>query len=69
MNLDETTKQTIDVISVGTVLATLSQWLPSIAAIISIIWGAIRIWETKTVQGWISKRKCAACEKAGQKEK
>ena len=39
-----------DAISASLVLLTLAEWLPSIAAIVSIIWGVIRIWETRTVQ-------------------
>ncbi len=46
-----------DVISLGTVLATLAAWLPPIAALFTIIWTAIRIYETKTVQGWLTRRK------------
>jgi hypothetical protein len=50
------TRQIIDFASVSTVLATLVGWLPHIAALVSIIWGLIRIWETKTVQGWFGKK-------------
>jgi hypothetical protein len=30
--------------------------LPAIAAVFTILWTAIRIYETKTVQGWIGKK-------------
>jgi len=30
--------------------------LPAIAAIFTIVWTAIRIYETKTVQGWIGRK-------------
>lgn len=53
MSLSESTKHAIDTISVATVLASLTAWLPPIAALISIIWGSIRIYETRTVQGWL----------------
>jgi len=33
-----------------TVVGTLVEALPSIAALISIVWGLIRIWETETVK-------------------
>ena len=49
MIIQEQTKQVLDVASIGTVLATLTEWLPPIAALISIIWGLIRIWETETI--------------------
>lgn len=48
-------KYLLDVASVGTLLATLASWLPSMAAILTIIWTAIRIWETKTVRGWLGR--------------
>ncbi len=44
-----------DAASVGIVVATIAQWLPAIAALMSIIWTAIRIYETKTVQKWVKK--------------
>lgn len=39
-----------DVVSVTTVVGTLAGVLPSIAAIFTIVWTAIRIYETDTVQ-------------------
>ena len=44
------TKVAGDVLSLGVVLGTLAQVLPSIAAVFTIVWTAIRIYETKTVQ-------------------
>jgi len=51
-HLDEAVKHIIDGASVITVLGTLVNILPSVAAIFTIVWTAIRIYETKTVQGW-----------------
>jgi hypothetical protein len=56
-NVDEHTKHLIDGVSVATVMGTLMSWLPAIAALFTIIWTAIRIYETKTVQGWLKKGK------------
>ena len=53
--LDEASKHIIDVLSLVTVIGTLVDMLPSIAALFTIVWTAIRIYETKTVQGWIGK--------------
>lgn len=39
-----------DILSLTTVVGTLMQVLPSIAAIFTIVWTVIRIYETKTVQ-------------------
>jgi hypothetical protein len=55
--IDEHTKHLIDGVSVATVMGTLMSWLPAIAALFTIIWTAIRIYETKTVQGWLKKGK------------
>ena len=53
--LDEASKHVIDALSLITVIGTLVDMLPSIAAIFTIFWTAIRIYETKTVQKWIGK--------------
>ncbi len=50
-------KHTMDGISVLAVLGTLVGALPVIAAALSIIWSILRIYESKTVQGWIRRRK------------
>jgi len=49
-HVDETTKHVVDVVSVVTVVGTLVDKLPAIAAMFTIIWTVIRIWETETVQ-------------------
>lgn len=51
-------KPVADAASLSTTVAALAGWLPSIAALVSIAWGLIRIYETKTVQRWIGRRKC-----------
>ena len=55
VHIDEATKHIIDAASVATVLGTLVNVLPSIAAGLSIVWSIIRIYETKTVQRWLGK--------------
>jgi hypothetical protein len=55
--IDEHTKHLIDGVSVATVMGTLMSWLPAIAALFTIIWTVIRIYETKTVQGWLKRGK------------
>jgi hypothetical protein len=49
----DTAKHVIDGLSLVTVLGTLMQWLPSVAALASLVWSLIRIYETKTVQAWL----------------
>ncbi|MEY4719531.1 MAG: hypothetical protein RL563_2149 [Pseudomonadota bacterium] len=48
----ETVKYAVDALSILTVVGTLINMLPSIAAAFTIVWTAIRIWETDTVRGW-----------------
>lgn len=56
-HLDEGTKHVLDGLSLVTVLGTLMDWLPAVAAILSIIWTSLRIYESATVQEWIKRAK------------
>ena len=49
-HVDETTKHVVDAVSVVTVVGTLVDKLPAVAAVFTILWTLIRIWETETVQ-------------------
>lgn len=53
----EQTKHLIDATSLAAVVGTLAGWLPAIAALLSIVWTVIRIYETKTVQRWVGRGK------------
>jgi hypothetical protein len=55
-NMDEVSKYMLDALSFVTVLGTLANMLPSLAALFTIIWTGIRIYETRTVQKWIGKK-------------
>lgn len=55
-HMDEAIKHVVDALSLVTVIGTLVDMLPSIAAIFTIVWTAIRIYETDTVQSWLGKR-------------
>ena len=55
MNGHETLKHVGDALSVSVVVATIAQWLPALAAVMSIIWTGIRIYETATVQKWLGR--------------
>ena len=57
VTLDEGMKHTIDLVSVTTVFGTLMGALPEIAALFSIAWSILRIYETDTVQKIIQKYK------------
>ena len=43
-------KQVVDTFSVATGVGTLAGLLPALAALFTIVWTAIRIWETDTVK-------------------
>ena len=53
----ETIKHVVDALSILTVLGTLADMLPSVAAVFTIVWTAIRIWEMETVRGWTGRLK------------
>lgn len=53
--MSEHVKLGIDSLSIATVAATLAQWLPSVAALFSVVWTGIRIYETATVQRWLGR--------------
>ena len=46
----ESTKTLVDGLSVVTVIGTLGEVLPPLAALFTLVWTSIRIYETKTVQ-------------------
>lgn len=50
-------KHVVDVLSVATVIGTLVNVLPAVAAIFTIIWTGIRIYETDTVQKLIRRKR------------
>ena len=51
----EGTKQIVDAVSVVTVVGTLGDVLPPMAALFTLVWTAIRIYETDTVQKILGK--------------
>jgi hypothetical protein len=52
----ETAKHVVDALSIITVVGTLVEMLPSIAALFTIVWTLIRIWETETVQNLFGRK-------------
>ena len=45
-------KWTLDVAAIGVAWATVANALPALAALFTIIWTGLRIWETETVKKW-----------------
>jgi len=56
-NVDDHVKPILDSAAVAATIATVVGWLPAIAAALSIIWTAIRIYESRTVQQLITRWK------------
>lgn len=56
-DLDDTTRAGLDALSIFTVVGTLIDMLPSIAAVVTIVWTSIRIYETDTVQKLLRRKK------------
>jgi hypothetical protein len=52
----ETAKNVVDALSIMTVVGTLVEMLPSVAAIFTIVWTGIRIWETETIQNLLGRK-------------
>ena len=51
----ESTKQVVDAVSVLTVVGTIGELLPPLAALFTLVWTGIRIYETETVQKMLGK--------------
>lgn len=53
--LPDSVKTLLDSVSIASIIATFASWLPSAAALLSIVWTGIRIYETRTVQRLLGK--------------
>lgn len=54
-HFSEGVKHIGDAVSAFIAVGALVNMLPSIAALMTIVWTAIRIYETKTVQRWLGR--------------
>lgn len=61
----DTMKHIMDGLSVVTVVGTITKMLPAVAAVFTILWTGIRIYESKTIQGLLGKNKDASKEIEG----
>jgi len=55
-NMDESMKHVLDGVSIIATVGTLIEMLPSIAALLTIVWTGIRIYETSTVQRLLGRK-------------
>jgi hypothetical protein len=51
-NLSDGTKHAVDTSLILVGVGALANALPSIAALLTVLWLLIRIWESDTVRGW-----------------
>jgi len=53
--MNDQAKVIVDASSIAVVAGTLIDWLPAVAALASLVWTTIRIYETETFQKWMRK--------------
>mgnify|MGYP003629190544 FL=1 len=53
--MNDQAKVIVDASSIVVVAGTLIDWLPAVAALASLVWTTIRIYETETFQKWMRK--------------
>ena len=56
-NMASEDKVFLDLLSVSALLGSLVDFLPAVAALFTIIWTGIRIYETQTVRGLLKRDK------------
>lgn len=52
----EPIKHVTDVAAVGVLGGTWANLLPDVAALFTIVWLAIRMWESETVRKWVGRK-------------
>jgi hypothetical protein len=57
MAVQESVKETVDIVAASTGLLSLVAWLPPTASLFTIVWLGIRIYESETIQKIMGKDK------------
>jgi hypothetical protein len=57
MAVQESVKETVDIVATSTGLLSLVAWLPPTASLFTIVWLGIRIYESETIQKLVHKDK------------
>jgi len=57
MAVQESVKETVDIVAASTGLLSLVAWLPPTASLFTIVWLGIRIYESETIQKLVHKDK------------
>ncbi|NBC35545.1 hypothetical protein GTZ99_03130 [Novosphingobium sp. FSY-8] len=55
-HLSDGAKTALDAISITALVGSIVSMFPAVASLLTIIWTAIRIYETDTVQRWVAGR-------------
>jgi hypothetical protein len=55
MAVEESVKETVDIVAASTGLLSLVAWLPPTASLFTIVWLGIRIYESETIQKLVHK--------------
>ena len=55
MAVEESVKETVDIVAASTGLLSLVAWLPPAASLFTIVWLGIRIYESETIQKLVHK--------------
>lgn len=50
-------KHVVDTLSATAILGTFVGFLPPLAAFVAVLWYALQIWESDTVQGWLHRHR------------
>jgi hypothetical protein len=61
----DTVKHIMDGVSVVTAVGTITNMLPAVAAVFTIVWTGIRIYESNTVQKLLGKKESGDASDAG----
>lgn len=62
VNLDESTKLAIDSVGAAGTIGVVMGYLPQATIVLTFLWAAIRLYETKTVQRWLGKKVASSGE-------
>ena len=60
--LNESFKHAIDSISIAGTVGTIMGYLPDVTALLTFVWVAIRLYETRTIQGWLGRKPVATSD-------
>lgn len=63
MQINRAINHSVDGLSAAAIVGAFMGYLPALAGLAGLIWYAIQIWESKTVQKWVRVRRSKARRK------